>query len=421
MAAPGTAEFVAAQSEPGWRARVRLLATEFAPTAVAGFTASPLGADARLISTEIGGAPVEPRVLLAEGAWRVASGSSANFLAASEFGRTRAIDAFDAALPAGTTLRLEWRASDALHARALRLDLARASADASGAELALVFEGEAELDHDADPATPALRTLRRESLLLEQLVRLDDAESAQCALPCAFPGGEAQGLVLEVQVTRADDELARAQALERCRNSERGALVSLRSLHEADVQRAELQPLVDALARPASSRSALVELATRTGAELSADLALCAIDTELAALAVAAMNSLSAPVELSGDTRELGWRLERGTLSWLAARKDASALPYEFEGVLLRRTGELGRSAAALADVAATCESLAGFAQRLRDENAIFLDDHAAAARVRAYDWLAARGWAPAGYDPLADTAARRAALEAAAKTESKP
>jgi len=34
------------------------------------------------------------------------------------------------------------------------------------------------------------------------------------------------------------------------------------------------------------------------------------------------------------------------------------------------------------------------------------------ASRVRALDWLAARGLAPAGYDPLGDPAQRRAALE---------
>jgi hypothetical protein len=40
------------------------------------------------------------------------------------------------------------------------------------------------------------------------------------------------------------------------------------------------------------------------------------------------------------------------------------------------------------------------------------LEDSSPASRVRAFDWLTARGRAPAGYDPLGTPRQRRAALE---------
>ena len=44
-----------------------------------------------------------------------------------------------------------------------------------------------------------------------------------------------------------------------------------------------------------------------------------------------------------------------------------------------------------------------------------------AAARVRAFEWLGARGLAPAGYDPLASRQERRAALDAAMAAAAQP
>ena len=46
-------------------------------------------------------------------------------------------------------------------------------------------------------------------------------------------------------------------------------------------------------------------------------------------------------------------------------------------------------------------------------ENRIYLEDNSPASRVRAYDWLKARGAAPKGFDPLANPRDRREALAA--------
>lgn len=413
LAAPGSADELAARVEPGWIARVNLVATEFAPEALPSVALSPLGASARLISAELGGAAVEPRVLLADGAWRVETPTS-QLSAAPQLGRTRALDQFEGALPSGATLRLEWRSTANGAARALRVELGRESSDSNGADLALVFEGEIEFDHDSDPSTPDVRTLRREALALERRVTLGADGVAQCVLPSPFAGGEARGLLLEIAIEARDDAAALAAAIERCRMSERGAADTIRMPIDQELRTTRLKHWVAALALDGDARAALLELASLGGAELTVDLALCASDADLTSLAQAVAQTLAEPDALAGELAALGWRIERATLTWLAAQKDSRALGYELEGVLVRRTGELGRSAAGLAAVAAASSSIEHFAQRVREENWSFLDDHSTATRVRACDWLAARGWAPAGYDPMAERSVRRAALEAA-------
>jgi hypothetical protein len=57
-------------------------------------------------------------------------------------------------------------------------------------------------------------------------------------------------------------------------------------------------------------------------------------------------------------------------------------------------------------------------AKKLTAENRILLEDASPASRLRAYDWLAVRGLAPAGFDPFGSLAERRAALLAAAEAE---
>jgi hypothetical protein len=402
--------------EEGWKMRVALVATEFAPATVAGAAPRPIEAHAQLISAEIGGAPVEPRGRLGEGAWTSVAPNGGSLLTGPEFGRQRALDTLEVAMLSGATLRVEWRdaAANGEPSAALRVETGRPRDPASSrADFALVFEDEIDFDHDGDPATPAQPARRREALLLEIGPELG-ARPLQVVLPNPFAGGEARGLVLELALERSDDVEARAAALARVRDSERGAGEWQRALPDSEARRGEFEPLVDALSDARRARAALVQLGARTGAELTADLALCATEGEVPSLAAHASDALRAHSSLAAASAELGWRLERASLTWVATQKDSRALPYEFEGVLLRRTGELGQSAAGLLDAATTCASLEAFARRVREENWIFLDDHAPATRVRAFDWLAARGWAPEGFDPLGDPKARRAALEAA-------
>ena len=79
--------------------------------------------------------------------------------------------------------------------------------------------------------------------------------------------------------------------------------------------------------------------------------------------------------------------------------------------LMLRKAGEVGRWPDLLTDAVAESDGVRELRERLVRENRIFLEDAVPATRVRAYDWLAARGLAPEGFDPLASAEERRAAL----------
>ena len=85
------------------------------------------------------------------------------------------------------------------------------------------------------------------------------------------------------------------------------------------------------------------------------------------------------------------------------------------QGILLRHAGEPARYPRLVDTLLGVSVDAADLEARLVAENRAFLEDSRPAARVRAYDWLAARGLAPEGFDPLGTSKARRAALEPAA------
>ena len=166
----------------------------------------------------------------------------------------------------------------------------------------------------------------------------------------------------------------------------------------------------------ASRRAALAFLAGASDAPLCADVVLLA-DAEMLAqltqLIEQGGRDLGGLVAQGGG---LGWLLERSALQLLGERAEEEPLPPELLGILLRHVGEAGRFSASLIDIVAACGSTAALHERLVQENLQYLEDSTTAARVRAFDWLDARGLAPRGFDPLAPLAARRAALAAAAE-----
>ena len=167
---------------------------------------------------------------------------------------------------------------------------------------------------------------------------------------------------------------------------------------------------VEGLGVPARQRKALAFLAEATGAAIAADVAVTGTEALVARLA--ALVAGAAPA--SREPAAMGWLLEKTAVEILAEMLAEKTLPAELEAVLARHAGEAGRSAAPLAgllkNAAGRDDLIAGFAR----ENLIALEDASPATRVRACDWLAARGKAPAGYDPLAAAKERRAALEKA-------
>lgn len=170
---------------------------------------------------------------------------------------------------------------------------------------------------------------------------------------------------------------------------------------------AALQHGLQGLRRSSTRAASLSYLADTCDAPLAADLALVAereLVDELARRVLARHGDVL-------DGPALGHLIEQQALVLLAAQAvDGSLLP-EIEAALVRRTGELARHPGVLIGLVEASTSDADLQARLRAENRVFLEDNEPSARVRAYDWLAAEGEAPAGYDPLAERSARRSAL----------
>ncbi|MEM7203843.1 MAG: hypothetical protein AAF628_26505 [Planctomycetota bacterium] len=166
----------------------------------------------------------------------------------------------------------------------------------------------------------------------------------------------------------------------------------------------------------ARRRGALVWLAEACDADCTGDAALAADDDALAQLATTITPIL--PSEATAPSPALGLQLEHATMALLAEQQDAGNLPTELEAVLLRHLGGAGRFAATLLASLRRAADLPALHALVAQENQLLLEDGDPAVRVRAFDWLATQGLAPAGFDPLADRRTRRRALRAAERAK---
>lgn len=166
-------------------------------------------------------------------------------------------------------------------------------------------------------------------------------------------------------------------------------------------------PLLSGLALPGAQRGTLLRLAARERAPACSDLALGASDALVGAVSARVCADL-APREDGVAPRALAWALERAAI---VALVDAVYGADELSGVrgeappvaleLLRRhTGALALVPASLQQ-ALTAPDLAGWRAQLEAGNRDLLEQGWPAARLRAWEWLAARGLTPPGGDPL--------------------
>jgi hypothetical protein len=160
-------------------------------------------------------------------------------------------------------------------------------------------------------------------------------------------------------------------------------------------------------------RAALAYLAGQMRADICMDTAISADNAALTELCtkVAAELKQVKPDEPDAD---FAWMLDRSAFELMAKLQINGKLSRQLTDVLLLHAGEAGRSPSSLEQVMGKAASRKDLDNRLMAENMIFLEDSSAAARLRAFDYLAARGLAPAGYDPLGPPAERKKALDAA-------
>lgn len=196
-----------------------------------------------------------------------------------------------------------------------------------------------------------------------------------------------------------------------------------REITRSEEEQLEIRGVLADLDAPSERRARLVFLTSSCGTPLALDVALIAQDADLAELAEA----VRAAIPDSADRAKAAWPIERAAWLLLARKAAAGAIAPELSGVLARQGGDAARFPGAIEDLVRGVDSVAGLAQRLAAENRILLEDASPSSRMRAYDWLAARGLAPEGFDPLGTLAERRAALrkladaeEAAARTNGK-
>jgi len=284
-------------------------------------------------------------------------------------------------------------------------------------------EGEPELD----PAEAARRRERETPVAWREVLRLDTRlEPGGPPAVIALSGGRSPAaLVLVIQVQSAPQEpeaLAAHEALvaesladvaaTAARDDERAAAVDA-----AEAKHRQLLAAARSMAQAGDRRRAGVFLASESGASLALDTILVADDTTLEALGAAWRQAIGEDMDALVRGDRLAWSLESTAARWLAQAAEAGDLPAELEAVLLRQTGVVGRAPDLLAEYVEESDGVAAWREHIEQENRLALEDNLPSARVRAFDWLAARGLQPPNYDPLGSREERRAALLAAEPT----
>jgi hypothetical protein len=431
LSGPTTQPVQAIGADQAWLVDVSIYAMERMPRAAM----RSVGTQARLIVATQGGEPVLPSTELAA-ASRCGFGAEAEaFVSALDsgaLGRTTKIGAQRGAMLPGLALAARTTdpgAQDDSSGPWRGVVVSRPAAPSGDLELALVMQDlVAPAPADVDAAEVAQRPapiLQRELALMDRSPPLStDGATAAFVVPLRMAGGAAEAVAAIVRVRPspsaqdADEVYAEsmrevAQSIERERAQ---AHVVPRGLDDAQSYRAAL----DALAYPANRRRSMAYLADQTGAPICLDVALVADDAALEELSSHIREATAAP-QATGDRAALGWALDRAALALLAARSGAERAPPELAAVLVAHAGEAGRHAGSMEEVQGSAATRQDLEARLVAENYVFLEDNSPASRVRAYDWLLARGRAPEGYDPLASNRERRDALERALASPAVP
>jgi hypothetical protein len=161
-------------------------------------------------------------------------------------------------------------------------------------------------------------------------------------------------------------------------------------------------------------RGAIARLAILTAARITLAVATAADDDMLDLLVAKLAEGRTGPV--AGEN--IGLTLERTTWKFLADQMSGTGFPDALAAIAVEYAGEAGRFAAVIDDVATSARSLEEIDARFVAQNRSLLEDRSPSSRVRAFEWLTARGIAPAGFDPLGPLAERKKALRAAEDIE---
>ena len=282
-------------------------------------------------------------------------------------------------------------------------------------------------EKDAALPPPRAPLALREISILE--AALEDRRASAVGIVPATPGAPFGAVAFALEVERLPGSVdphseEDAAALARLAQALEAAAEARVTPEDLGLSREDLpqrlRQVAKVLGDPKRRRRVLAHLAQETGAALAGDLAVSASDRDIALVAEKVAAAFESAEE-APDLAALGWIVERSALEAAETLVDEESGESEVAGILALHLGQVGRQVAAIERVLKRSRDLASFARRLVEENYAFLEDNLPQARARSLEWLAARGLAPAGYDPLAPPRERRAALEKAALDSERP
>lgn len=155
-------------------------------------------------------------------------------------------------------------------------------------------------------------------------------------------------------------------------------------------------------------RPALLALVAPLGLQRITDLILAADERGLIAMSDE-VTQLDPAAEAT--KKNMPWLVEAAAWRALVPRAERDELTPALRAAFARHVGGLTDDASTIRLLLNTCADLPAFESALIEENLAALNDRSAAVRVRAMQWLGARGVRVADYDPLAKKGDRRAAV----------
>lgn len=409
--------------------RVELVALENVPA-----VGKPLGAEARLILATRLGSPVLPSSRVTAAARFEALPSADQFqtgVLAVAAGRKRPFFNARAAVPRGVSAMVEVVSTRLFDSRvasiesAARLQLyvyqpaAKVAADQpQPVQVAVAIEDLASSDDDLSPGA---QTVQRELAVVDRQF-VGERQYLAVVVPMALGGdanGAVRGVAALIEIAPGDSspehEQTVASAMDQVRQSAEFAASRPTTLPVSRGELAALRAASESLSNTSRLRPTIVYLAGQTGARLCEDFALVADDSVLKRLGEGCKAMIDGAITAGmtdAESASVGFLLDKAAFQAAGRLLNDGKLPTELASVLSNYAGEAGRNPASIEEVARNLNSRKDFSERLLAENLIYLEDVSPAARVRAYDWLAARGHAPAGYDPLGPLKERRLAIE---------
>jgi hypothetical protein len=231
----------------------------------------------------------------------------------------------------------------------------------------------------------------REVLLIEDGLPNVGAAALFVPTEALAPGG-----LLVVLEARGDAEPSRVQAA-----AAAAAAATAAAPSAPPSPRAQAWQLAGAAVGERNRRPALLALVAPLQLQRSTDMLLVADEAALAAV-TPPMTATDA------DGPDVRWELERGLWRALMPRMQRDALTPAMRAAAARHLGAAASDTASLDLLLDTCTDEPAFTQALLRANVRALDDHSAADRAAALRFLAARGHAPADYDPMMEPTKRR-------------